>query len=135
MANQTDGLARPMTLRGHNPAAEVYDTDLVDGIGRLNLRTLARSAAQLSRRQALALIVLALWAVLPLAVLVVRVAEHGGVLTGTYGTDAFDQMQYLAWIRDAGMHGLASNLWQISTTPHDYLQPMYFFSGVLGDWA
>ena len=63
--------------------------------------------------------------------MLVHVASHGGVLIGTNGRDFFDQFQYLAWIRDAGSHGLASNLWVIGHTPHDYLHPMYLISGLL----
>lgn len=67
----------------------------------------------------------------PVVVLILHVARHGGVLTGVNGGDYFDQFQYLAWIRDEGSHGLASNLWVTGATPHDYLQPMYLISGVL----
>jgi hypothetical protein len=93
--------------------------------------SLLQSCAGQIRSQPLILGVLAIWAVGPLIVLIVHVVGHGGVLTGAYGADAFDQMQYLAWIRDEGAHVLASNLWQIAGTPHDYLQPMYLVSGIL----
>lgn len=77
------------------------------------------------------LVVLTVWAFAPLALSLVHVLAHGGVLTGANGEDFYDQFQYLAWIRDAGTHGLASNLWVLGGTPHDYLQPMYFISGAL----
>jgi hypothetical protein len=80
-------------------------------------------------RWALALV--AAWALLPLALLVVNVARHGGVLTGAFGADAYDQLAYLAWIRDSAQHWLASDLWVTHPTAHDYLQPMYFLSGLL----
>jgi hypothetical protein len=71
------------------------------------------------------------WAFFPVVMLLIYVAGHGGVLTGANGSDTFDQMQYLAWIRDEGSHLLASNLWQVGGTPHDYLHPMYVVSGLL----
>jgi hypothetical protein len=73
----------------------------------------------------------AVWAFEPLGHLVFHVVRHGGVLTGANGYDAYDQLAYLAWIRDSGDHVLASNLWQVAATPHDYLHPMFFVSGVL----
>lgn len=75
--------------------------------------------------------VLGIWAFAPLVALVIYAAAHGGTLTGANGVDPFDQMQYLAWIRDSGEHFLASNLWQVGGTPHDYLQPMWTISGLL----
>lgn len=74
---------------------------------------------------------LALWAAAPIADVVLHVARHGGVLTGAFGQDTYDQVAYLAWSRDAGNHVLASNLWSISPTPHDYLHPMFLISGLL----
>ena len=83
------------------------------------------------REQAPLLVLLCLFAFVPVFLLWVHVAHDGGMLTGVNGGDYFDQFQYLAWIRDEGMHGLASNLWVTGSTPHDYLQPMYLVSGVL----
>jgi hypothetical protein len=40
-------------------------------------------------------------------------------------------MQYLAWIRDASHHVLASDLFVLHQTPHDYLQPAVVISGGL----
>ena len=92
---------------------------------------LLRSGAELIRSHAAIFAVLVIWALAPLAAAVIHVAAHGGVLTGTNGSDYFDQFQYLAWIRDSGDHLLASNLWVIGPTPHDYLHPMYVISGLL----
>ncbi len=52
-----------------------------------------------------------------------QVVVHGRVWTGTDGLFIADQMQYLAWIRDASSHGLASDLFVLGPTAHDYLQP------------
>lgn len=75
--------------------------------------------------------VLTIWTFAPLVAIAVYVAVNGGILTGPNGVDFFDQFQYLAWIRDEGSHLLASDLWVIGGTPHDYVQPMYLVSGVL----
>ena len=48
---------------------------------------------------------------------------HHRVWTGTDGVYIVDQMQYLAWIRDASNHVLSSNLFVLRPTPHDYFQP------------
>src|SRR5881227_3320669 len=52
-----------------------------------------------------------------------QVVVHGRVWTGTDGVYIVDQMQYLAWIRDASHHVLSSNLFVLRATPHDYFQP------------
>lgn len=55
----------------------------------------------------------------------------GATWTGTDGLFTTDQLQYLAWIRDASHHFLASNLFVLRPTPHDYLQPMVTISAGL----
>jgi hypothetical protein len=57
--------------------------------------------------------------------------HYGDVWTGTDGIAAQDPMQYLAWIRDASEHGLASNLYVLEPTRHDYIQPLVAVSAVL----
>jgi hypothetical protein len=74
---------------------------------------------------------LAAWAFAPLVQLIFYVGRHGGVLTGANGLDPYDQLAYLAWIRDSRDHLLASNLWQLGATPHDYLHPMFLLSGLV----
>ncbi|HSO98711.1 MAG TPA: hypothetical protein VLP43_07145 [Solirubrobacteraceae bacterium] len=88
-------------------------------------------AAGLIRANPATFAALTIWAFAPLAATVAYVAINGGILTGTNGADLFDQFQYLAWIRDEGSHLLASNLWVIGGTPHDYVEPMYLISGLL----
>lgn len=60
-----------------------------------------------------------------------EVFARGGAWTGTDGLFTADQLQYLAWIRDASRHFLASNLFVLTPTPADYLQPMMTISGGL----
>ncbi len=52
-----------------------------------------------------------------------QVVVHGRVWTGTDGVYIVDQMQYLAWIRDASHHFLSSNLFVVQPTAADYFQP------------
>ena len=46
-----------------------------------------------------------------------RVVFDGAVWTGTDGVYIVDQLQYLAWIRDASHHFLVSNLFVLRGTP------------------
>lgn len=56
---------------------------------------------------------------------------HQLVWTGIDGPFPLDQLQYLAWIRDASRHVLVSDLFVSHVTPHDYLQPAIAISGGL----
>jgi hypothetical protein len=60
-----------------------------------------------------------------------RVVFDGSVWTGTDGVYIVDQMQYLAWIKDASKHVLASNLFVFRDTPADYFNPAVVVSGGL----
>jgi hypothetical protein len=60
-----------------------------------------------------------------------RVVFDGGVWTGTDGVYIVDQMQYLAWIKEASKHVLASNLFVLRDTPADYFNPAVVVSGGL----
>lgn len=73
----------------------------------------------------------AIWSLVPLVPLLEAVNDRGGVLTGTTGSDAYNQFQYLAWMRDAGRHILISNPFGLTPVHHDFLQPMYVVSGLL----
>jgi hypothetical protein len=60
-----------------------------------------------------------------------QVIVHNRIWTGTDGLFLADQMQYLAWIRDAAHHwGLVSNTFVLTPTPHDYFQPVIAISAV-----
>lgn len=75
-------------------------------------------------------IMLLAWALISIWV-VLRVRPAGGVVTGGVSGFPADQLQYMSWIREEGSHGLASNLFQLEATPHDFLHPMFLVSGVL----
>ncbi|MEA2159036.1 MAG: hypothetical protein QOD66_1416 [Solirubrobacteraceae bacterium] len=60
-----------------------------------------------------------------------QVVGHGRIWTGTDGVYIVDQLQYLAWIRDASRHLFASNLFVLRPTPADYFQPAVALSGGL----
>jgi Glycosyltransferase family 87 len=75
---------------------------------------------------------LALWSLYPLAVLVRHGSKTGQVLTGADSPIPGDQLQYLSWIRDAGHHGLVSNLFDLAPSAHVFLHPLFLPAGVLG---
>jgi hypothetical protein len=61
-----------------------------------------------------------------------QVSTHSNMVwTGTDGLFLNDQMQYLAWIQDASKHFLASDMFVLRATPHDYFQPVIVVSGGL----
>ena len=98
----------------------------------LTLRALARASLQLIREQWLLFAILAAWTLFPIAQVLIHAARDGGVVTGAYGSDAYDQLAYLAWIPRFRLPSPSRpNLWRIGGTPHDYLHPMYFVSGLL----
>jgi hypothetical protein len=74
------------------------------------------------------LLALSLWTV---ALDLYRAHTTGLVWTHTDGFYTVDQMQYLAWVRSAAQHGLSANLFVLSGTPADYLQPAVLVSAGL----
>lgn len=80
---------------------------------------------------------LAAWAAFPLVLLLVRAAQTHTIFTGAdglIGADGVlgaDQLQYLAWARDAGLHGLASDLFTLTPSGHVYLEPLFTITGAL----
>ncbi len=81
--------------------------------------------------EAALLVAFALVSVWVLALDVWQVVAHGLVWTGTDGFFVIDQMQYLAWIRDASHHVLAADLFVLRPTPNDYFQPAIAISGAI----
>ncbi len=60
-----------------------------------------------------------------------QVAFDGRVWTGTDGVYIVDQLQYLAWIREASQHLFISNMFVLHPTAADYFQPAVVVSGAL----
>ena len=60
-----------------------------------------------------------------------QVVVHGREWTGTDGFFVIDQLQYVAWIRDASHHVLSANLFVLRPTPADYFQPAIAISGAI----
>jgi hypothetical protein len=102
-----------------------------------------RAAPRLPRRrfrlgpEGLVLALLAVWTLVPLAILFVRV--KGGLHVGAEGRfwlgadfpDVPDQLQYLAWIRQSGDHLLFGNPFEIKHDPRLFLHPVFLASGLL----
>ena len=80
-------------------------------------------AARAGENLLLALLVLA--GVVPLGIFLGQaIAEHGSI-TGATGIFPADQLQYLAWIRDAGEHGLAASRFDLVSAKHVLLDPLF----------
>ena len=96
-----------------------------------------RSGTRASRVELLLLVSLVAWGVFPLVALIAHAIRAHATLTGAdglIGADGVlgaDQLQYLAWARDAGTHGLASDLFSLAPSGHVYLEPLFTITGVL----
>ena len=76
-------------------------------------------------------VVAAAWCVATLAFVLIHAAVNGLVFTGAYaGYFPGDQLRYLAWIREAGLHGLIADPYHAGSV-HDYLHPLFLISGLL----
>jgi hypothetical protein len=75
--------------------------------------------------------VLLVWGLAPIVLIALHALSAGLRMTGADGVIGADQLQYLAWARDAGSHGLASNLFELSGGGHVFLQPMFELSGLV----
>ena len=74
----------------------------------------------------------ALWSLIPLAWLVLDIARHGGVLSGSEGMLAgSDQHLYMHWIRESGTDVLISNEYRLGTSDGIFFHPMFALSGLL----
>jgi hypothetical protein len=90
-----------------------------------------RRRRRLDRFEWWVLFVFAAFSIWVLALDLWQVVVNGREWTGTDGIYVVDQMQYVAWIREASKHVLASNLWVLRSTPADYFQPGVVISGGL----
>ena len=95
------------------------------------------SSPRVSHAEFVLLAALAAWAAFPVVLLLAHAAQSHTVFTGAdglIGADGVlgaDQLQYLAWARDAGSHGLASDLFSLAPSGHVYLEPLFTITGVL----
>ena len=95
------------------------------------------SGPRASRAEIVLLAALAAWALFPIVLLLVHASRTHSTFTGAdgligaYGVLGADQLQYLAWIRDAGAHGLASDLFTFAPNGHVYLEPLFTIAGGL----
>jgi hypothetical protein len=71
------------------------------------------------------------WGLAPIVLMAWHALSAHLRLTGADGIIGADQLQYLAWTRDAGAHGLAANLFEIAPGGHVYAQPLFTLSGAL----
>jgi hypothetical protein len=95
------------------------------------------SGPRASRAEIVLLAALAAWAAFPIVLLLTHAAQTHTTFTGAdglIGADGVlgaDQLQYLAWARDAGAHGLASDLFTLAPNGHVYLEPLFTITGAL----
>jgi hypothetical protein len=98
---------------------------------------MAHSVRRVSGIEKALLAALAAWGLFPLVLLLVHAGQAHARFTGAdglIGADGVlgaDQLQYLAWARDAGAHGLASDLFSLAPSGHVYLEPIFTIVGAL----
>lgn len=92
---------------------------------------LGRRPFGLEWTEALVLAAIAGWSALSLVV-PLRHAAHGHLtFTGADGPLPGDQLQYFAWIRQAGDHVLIGNVWDLAPAHHVFLHPLFLISGLI----
>lgn len=111
----------------------------VPGAGGAKLRRLPLGVGDVRARlgmEAAVFVALALWALVPFAVFFLRldgglaVDTGRGVFYGSTGLVWVDQLQYMAWIREAGEHVLFSNRFDVKSDPRLFFHPMVAVSGL-----
>ncbi len=96
---------------------------------------MARRGPRVSGAELALLAALVAWGFFPVVLLLIHAADTGSTYTGAdgligaHGVLGADQLQYLAWARDASAHGLASNLFTLAPSAHVYLEPVF---GIIG---
>jgi hypothetical protein len=89
-----------------------------------------RGPLRLDRFELAVLVALFVVAVAALGGLLLRVWFRGGLLTGGEGYVVVDQLQYLAWLRDAGEHIAVGNPFDIEAGPRSLVHPGVVVSGL-----
>jgi hypothetical protein len=98
---------------------------------------MSETAPRLTGIEKALLAALAAWGLFPIVLLLVHAGHAHARFTGAnglIGADGVlgaDQLQYLAWARDAGAHGLAADLFSLAPSGHVYLQPVFTIVGAL----
>lgn len=96
-----------------------------------------RSGARASGAELALLVSLTAWGLFPVVLLVIHALSAHARLTGAdgligaNGVLGADQLQYLAWARDAGNHLLASDLFSLNPSGHVYFEPVFAITGAL----
>ncbi len=92
---------------------------------------------RVTRGELVLLAALVAWGLFPIVLLLIHAADTHTRLTGADGLIGADgelggdQLQYLAWIRDASAHGMAADLFRLTDIRRVYLQPLFTISGGL----
>jgi hypothetical protein len=95
------------------------------------------SGPRVSRAELVLLVALGVWAAFPIVLFLVHASQTHSTFTGAdgligaNGVLGADQLQYLAWARDAGTHGLASDLFTLERNGRVYLEPLFTITGAL----
>jgi hypothetical protein len=98
---------------------------------------MSHATPRVTRGELALLAALVCWGLFPLVLLLIHAADTHTRLTGADGLIGADgelggdQLQYLAWVRDASAHGLAADLFRLTDIRRVYLQPLFTISGGL----
>jgi hypothetical protein len=77
-------------------------------------------------------VLLVLWALVPVAVVAIYAARHGGRATGAWSSLLVeDVFQYWAWIRESGDHVAIANLFDTGPSDQVFVYPPFLLSGLL----
>jgi hypothetical protein len=98
---------------------------------------MSHATPRVTRGELALLAVLVCWGLFPVVLLLIHAADTHTRLTGADGLIGADgelggdQLQYLAWVRDASAHGLAADLFRLTDIRRVYLEPLFTISGGL----
>lgn len=101
------------------------------GAARIQRAVSWDSLRRLRDTDALILVGLFVWFAVGIAIALRPMLRSGGIFTGVTTANPDDSFQYLAWVRDSGLHGLIGDNFQLGPSHYDFLQPMFLISGLL----
>lgn len=103
-------------------------------LARLRQVELAHRVGIVTREERRLFLAFLLWTLVPLAVFMVGPGRIPSIWTTPFvasdGMQVGDQLQYLAWIREAGQHVLFSNRFDTLDDPRLFFHPMFSLSGL-----